>query len=66
MAGFDTDCNGATVGSILGAMNGASKLPAQWTARLNDTLKSGIAEYHPVAISECAKRSLDIVRKLQG
>ena len=64
MAGFDTDCNGATVGSILGAMNGASKLPAHWTARLNDTLKSGISDYHPVAISECARRSLDIVRKI--
>jgi len=65
MAGFDTDCNGATVGSILGAMNGASKLPAHWTARLNDTLKSGISDYHPVAISECAQRSLDIVRKIK-
>ena len=64
MAGFDTDCNGATVGSILGAANGASQLPAQWTARLNDTLKSGISDYHPVAISECARRSLDIVRQV--
>jgi len=64
MAGFDTDCNGATVGSILGAAAGASKLPAHWTARLNDTLKSGISDYHPVAISECARRSLDIVRQI--
>jgi ADP-ribosylglycohydrolase len=64
MAGFDTDCNGATAGSILGVANGASKLPAHWTARLNDTLKSGIADYHPVAISECARRSLEIVRKV--
>jgi ADP-ribosylglycohydrolase len=66
MAGFDTDCNGATVGSILGVANGASQLPAHWTARFNDTLKSGIVDYHPVAISECARRSLDIVRKINA
>jgi ADP-ribosylglycohydrolase len=66
MAGFDTDCNGATVGSILGAMNGAAKLPALWTARFNDTLKSGIVDYHPVAISECARRSMAILQKMRA
>jgi len=65
MAGFDTDCNGATVGSILGALNGARRLPSHWTHRLNDTLKSEITDYHPIAISECARRSLEIVRKIQ-
>lgn len=64
MGGWDTDCNGATVGSILGAMNGAKRLPSFWTARLNDTLKAGIVEYHPVAISECARYSTEIARKI--
>jgi ADP-ribosylglycohydrolase len=66
MAGFDTDCNGATVGSILGAFNGAARLPEHWTGRLHDTLKSEIADYHPVAISECARRSMEIVRRLRA
>jgi len=61
MAGLDTDCNGATVGSIVGAMTGGKAAPTHWTARLNDTLNSGIADYHPIGISECARRSLEIV-----
>ena len=28
MGGFDTDCNGATVGSVVGAINGAQNVPA--------------------------------------
>jgi len=64
MGGLDTDCNGATVGSIVGAITGASRLPTHWTARLNDTLKSLIPEYHPIAISECARRSVEIAKKV--
>jgi ADP-ribosylglycohydrolase len=57
MGGWDTDCNGATVGSIVGAITGARNAPTHWTARLNDTLNSLIIGYHPIAISECARRS---------
>lgn len=55
--GWDTDCNGATVGSIMGAALGANKLPEHWTTKLNDTIYSGVIGYHPIAISECADRS---------
>jgi len=64
MGGWDTDCNGATLGSIVGAINGARKAPEFWTARLNDRIESLIAGYHPVPISECARRSLEIARRL--
>ncbi len=64
MGGWDTDCNGATVGSIVGAMTGARRAPGNWTKPLNDTLMSLIADYHPIAISECARRSVEIARKL--
>ncbi len=66
MAGFDTDCNGATVGSVVGAIAGAKRIPAHWTGRLNDTLNSNIPGYHPIAISQCAQRAVDIVRKLRA
>ena len=66
MGGWDTDCNGATAGSIAGAMLGAAALPDKWTAPLHDTLKSNIIDYHPIAISECARRSVKIAKKLVG
>lgn len=34
--GYDTDCTGATVGSILGILHGNSKLPRKWTEPLGD------------------------------
>jgi ADP-ribosylglycohydrolase len=57
VGGWDTDCNGATVGSIWGAMHGARALPEKWTEPLHDTLYSCIPDFHPIKISECAKRS---------
>jgi len=64
MGGWDTDCNGATAGSIWGAMFGAALLPKKWTAPLNDTLFSFIPGYHPIPISECARRSVEIATLL--
>ena len=62
--GWDTDCNGASVGSILGAVIGASQIPEKWKAPLNDTLYSDIPGFHPIAISECAQRSYNLYKKL--
>jgi ADP-ribosylglycohydrolase len=66
MGGWDTDCNGATAGSIFGAMFGADAIPDKWKAPLNDTLYSQIFNYHPIAISECARRSTEIARRILG
>jgi ADP-ribosylglycohydrolase len=63
MAGWDSDCNGATAGSIFGAMHGADKIPGKWKGPLNDTLYSAITDYHPIAISECARRSFEIAKR---
>lgn len=66
MGGWDTDCNGATVGSVVGAITGARHAPDHWVGRLNDTLKSGVVGYDPIPISECARRSLQIVRQVES
>ncbi|GGF61456.1 hypothetical protein GCM10010912_03330 [Paenibacillus albidus] len=65
-AGMDTDCNGATVGSIMGAKLGAALLPEQWTAPLNDTLYADLIGFDPVPISACAERSYQVFLKLRG
>jgi len=62
-AGFDTDCNGATVGSILGMRLGAAKLPDKWIDPLNDKLDTGIKGYEHVRISDLASRTIDYVKQ---
>jgi ADP-ribosylglycohydrolase len=62
-AGFDTDCNGATIGSIVGAIQGAQALPEKWIKPLNNKLKSGVDGFGLVEISDIARRTLDIAKK---
>ncbi|MFC4102698.1 ADP-ribosylglycohydrolase family protein [Paenibacillus xanthanilyticus] len=66
LGGWDTDCNGATVGSIMGASLGAKLLPEQWVRPLNDTLYSAVVGFHPIAISACARRSYDVFLNIQN
>jgi len=66
LGGWDTDCNGATVGSIVGAMIGANSIPLNWKTPLNDTLYSEISGFHPINISECARRSYEVFMKLRN
>ncbi|AJY73789.1 ADP-ribosylglycohydrolase family protein [Paenibacillus beijingensis] len=65
LGGWDTDCNGATVGSVMGAMLGAQQLPQSWTSKLNDTLYAEVVGFHPIRISECAQRSYDVFRRIR-
>jgi ADP-ribosylglycohydrolase len=60
MPGFDTDCNGATAGSVLGLILGAKALPGQWIEPLNDTLLTGLAGYHKVSLSDMAAKTAKI------
>jgi ADP-ribosylglycohydrolase len=40
MAGWDSDCNPATVGAILGAMWGAHAIPEKWSAPIHNTYRN--------------------------
>jgi len=63
---FDTDCNGATVGSIVGMMLGAKALPAKWTGKLHNTLKTSLKGHETVEITGIARDTFDLFKKIQG
>jgi ADP-ribosylglycohydrolase len=65
MGGLDTDCNGATVGSILGVILGAKNLPEKWIKPLNDTVESYVIGYNNSRISDLAKRTLKMAKKVE-
>jgi len=62
--GWDTDCNGATAGSICGLMIGAEGLPEKWVGILNDRLFSAVRGYGECRISDLARRTREVVRKV--
>lgn len=61
---FDTDCNGATVGSVFGALHGTEALPNKWIGPLNNGLETGIAGYHFVKISDMARKTAELKLKV--
>lgn len=63
---FDTDCNGATVGSIVGILHGAHAIPEQWTAPFCDTLATGVTGYHRVRLRDMAEETVEIIRQVSA
>lgn len=64
--GWDTDCNGATAGSVFGAMHGAETLPAHWVDPLHDLVRTAILGYDRSAVSDLAARTLRLARAERG
>ncbi len=57
--GFDTDCNAATVGSILGIRDGIDGIDEQWTAPFHDTLRTTLYGVPSVSIRELAEKTME-------
>ncbi len=60
-AAFDTDCNGATVGSILGMANGIESIPKYWTEPINNKLRTTIFGTEVVNITDLVQKTLEHV-----
>ncbi|MGI6172312.1 MAG: ADP-ribosylglycohydrolase family protein [Christensenellales bacterium] len=56
--GFDTDCNGATCGSIFGMMHGDTAIGEEWKAPLCGTLDTSIFGVNRASIDELVSRTL--------
>ena len=61
--GFDTDCNGATVGSIFGMAHGIESIPEYWQRPIKDKLQTSIFGVGTVSISERVAKTLTQIRK---
>ena len=61
--GFDTDCNGATVGSVLGMAHGIDGIPTCWQEPIHDTLHTSIFGVGTVKISDRVKMTLEHIKK---
>lgn len=66
MGGVDTDCTGATAGSIMGATLGAKKLPKKWVGPFGDGLSTYIRGHEKQSISDLAKRCCKIAKKVRA
>ena len=60
--GFDTDCNGATVGSVIGMANGIQAIPECWTKPINDTLYTSISGLNKLKISDRVKMTMEHIK----
>ncbi|GAA4675816.1 ADP-ribosylglycohydrolase family protein [Phytohabitans rumicis] len=58
--GWDTDSNGATVGSVLGALTGGSGIRPEWTGPLKGRLTSSIGGFDGVTFEELATRTREV------
>ena len=61
--GWDTDCNGATAGSVFGAMHGTEALPGHWVRPLNDLVRSMVMEFDGSRLSDLAERTVRFALK---
>lgn len=56
MGGWDTDCNGATVGSIVATMAGS--VPRAWSDPLGNRVRSSLKGFDGISIDELARRTV--------
>jgi ADP-ribosylglycohydrolase len=64
LAGWDTDSNGATVGSVMGALLGAAALPANFIDPLEDFTRSAVFGYDHSSISGLGRRTVAVANGL--
>ena len=57
MGGWDTDCNGATSGSIVGVLIGAKALPPKWIDPLKNQVRSSLGGFDNSTFSDLASRT---------
>lgn len=66
MGGVDTDCTGATAGSIMGIILGAKNLPSKWVKPFGDRLTTYLINAGEFSISDIANRCCAVAKKVRA
>lgn len=66
MGALDTDCNGATTGSIVGAAAGRKNFGGRLSAPLNDTIKPLVFGFQTCTMKDLAERTLAVHKKVSA
>ena len=59
-AGFDTDCNGATAGSIMGMLVGRDGIPAQWLEPFGGTVMTSFRAWTTITMEQFLEHTLKL------
>ena len=65
MPGFDTDCNGATAGSVWGIVNGVDAIPEHWSGLFNDSMRSQLLHWRELKISDLSGQMAELAEALR-
>ena len=60
---YDTDCNGATVGSVIGMLLGESGIEPEWLEPFHGRLHTSIAGYELVDADSMAQITMELIEK---
>lgn len=60
-SGFDTDCNGATVGSIMGMIVGVDGISDKWIEPLKGQISTTVDGYYNCNITDLVERTVRII-----
>jgi ADP-ribosylglycohydrolase len=63
-AGLDTDCTGATAGSVFGALHGTEALPGHWVDPLENSMHSAIFGFEGMKITDLVDRTVRLSERL--
>ncbi len=61
--GYDTDCNGATVGSVMGMRNGTAGIGEEWTKPIGGKLETTIFGVGILDIDAAAEKTMNHMKK---
>jgi ADP-ribosylglycohydrolase len=62
-AAFDTDCNGATAGSVAGMMLGAEKIDPYWPEAFHYRLRTSVEGYNCVTADELVEKTIALASR---